>query len=492
MNARELPRDGRVRLARLALALAGLIVFYAGVLATHRLDLHPDEAQYAVWSRDLAFGYYSKPPMIAWSIRAMRGLCGEGEACVRFTATLLQAGAACFVAWAGTRLAGAHVGVMAAFVYATLPMTVFSSLFVTTDAPVCFFSAAALAFAIGALRTDRWRDWLALGVCFGLGLMSKYSMAFAVLAWWLYLAASPETRSRLLSAKHLAALVLALALFAPNLAWNAAHGFPTVAHTAEISQLDRPRFALAELGLFLLGQVGALGPVLAFVLARGILVKPRRVAEEPFRLPAIAFLLPLLLFAALAAVARANANWTAFALPAAALLVVLLARADARLRMLRTAIIVNLAIAVGFALLPYALRATPVELKGRWNPAARLAGWHTLGDEVAVRLRASPELLLMTDERLAAAELLYYARPQALVIWNPSGRVTDHFRLMNDVAARPGADVLFVTRATDPAELRGRFATVDALPTIVVAMGRETPVEFRVYRATGFKGYRAP
>jgi hypothetical protein len=486
------PRTGPADLLPFALALAVLTVFYAGVLATNRLDLHPDEAQYAVWSRDLAFGYYSKPPMIAWSIRAMRGVCGEGELCVRLTATLLQAAAACFVAWAGTRLAGARVGVLAGVAYATLPMTAFSSLFVTTDAPVCLFAAAALAFAIGALQTDRWRDWLALGASFGLGLMSKYSMALMVMAWWLYLASCPSTRPRLRSAKHFAALMLALALFVPNLAWNAAHGFPTLAHTAEISQLDRPRFALAELGLFLLGQIAVLGPLLAFVLARGIVAKPRNMAAEPFRLPATVFLLPLLLFTALAAVSRANANWTAFALPAAALLVVLLACADGRERMLATAVAVNLCAVIGFALLPHALRVLPIELEGRWNPAARLAGWNALGSEVRARLQASPELVLMSDERLAAAELLYYARPRALVMWNPGGRVTDHFRLMHDVAAHPGADVLFVTRATDPAQLHASFEAVEALPPIVVDRGREKPLELRVYRARGFKGYRAP
>ena len=34
------------------------------------LELYPDEAQYWLWSRTLAFGYYSKPPLIAWSIWA--------------------------------------------------------------------------------------------------------------------------------------------------------------------------------------------------------------------------------------------------------------------------------------------------------------------------------------------------------------------------------------------------------------------------------------
>jgi hypothetical protein len=488
MTARTAPAD----LLPFTLVLAALMVFYAGVLATNRLDLHPDEAQYAVWSRDLAFGYYSKPPLIAWSIGAMRSVCGETEPCVRFTATFMQAVAACFVAHAGARLADARLGALAGLVYATLPMTAFSSLFVTTDAPVCLFAAAAVAFAIRSLQRDRWHDWLALGASFGFGLMSKYSIALLVLAWWFYLAASPSTRPRLLSAKHGAAILVALALIAPNLAWNAAHGFPTLAHTAEISQLDRPRFALAELGLFLLGQVGVLGPLLAFALARAVLAMPCRVAGEPFRLPATLYLVPLALFTALAAVSRANANWTAFALPAGALLVALLVRADERCALLKAGVALNVTIIVVFALLPHALRASPIPMEGRWNPAARLAGWHALGDAVRARLDASPELVLMTDERLVAAELLYYARPRALVMWNPGGRVTDHFRLMHDVAAHPGADVLFVTRATDGAELRGSFETVEMLPPIVVDRGREKPMQFRAYGARGFKGYRAP
>ena len=34
------------------------------------LELYPDEAQYWLWSRTLDFGYYSKPPVIAWAIWA--------------------------------------------------------------------------------------------------------------------------------------------------------------------------------------------------------------------------------------------------------------------------------------------------------------------------------------------------------------------------------------------------------------------------------------
>ena len=37
-------------------------------------DLFVDEAQYWLWSQHLDFGYYSKPPMIAWVIRAATAL----------------------------------------------------------------------------------------------------------------------------------------------------------------------------------------------------------------------------------------------------------------------------------------------------------------------------------------------------------------------------------------------------------------------------------
>jgi len=39
------------------------------------LPLQVDEAQYLGWSRDPAFGYYSKPPMIAWALGMNRAAC---------------------------------------------------------------------------------------------------------------------------------------------------------------------------------------------------------------------------------------------------------------------------------------------------------------------------------------------------------------------------------------------------------------------------------
>jgi hypothetical protein len=54
------------------------------------VDLFFDESQYWSWSRELAFGYFSKPPLLAWLIAAAERVCGDSEACIRAPAPLLS------------------------------------------------------------------------------------------------------------------------------------------------------------------------------------------------------------------------------------------------------------------------------------------------------------------------------------------------------------------------------------------------------------------
>ena len=75
----------------------GFLVLVLTVLTIVRLiglrlsvvDLFYDEAQYWSWSRDLAFGYYSKPPLLAWLIAVAEQACGSAEWCVRAPAPIL-------------------------------------------------------------------------------------------------------------------------------------------------------------------------------------------------------------------------------------------------------------------------------------------------------------------------------------------------------------------------------------------------------------------
>src|SRR5688572_21438287 len=88
--------------AGLGLLLAVRLV----ALKFNATDLFFDEAQYWSWSLEPAFGYYSKPPLIAWVIGAATALCGTSEFCIRLPSPLMHTATALIVFMIGRRLYG--------------------------------------------------------------------------------------------------------------------------------------------------------------------------------------------------------------------------------------------------------------------------------------------------------------------------------------------------------------------------------------------------
>ncbi|MGB3133280.1 MAG: glycosyltransferase family 39 protein, partial [Candidatus Macondimonas sp.] len=162
--------------------LVALTALRIALLAASPLDLFVDEAQYWLWSTTPDFGYYSKPPVIAWVIALTTALAGDGEWAVRLASPLLHGGTAGFVFLAGRALYGPRVGVGAALLYASLPAVSFSSFLISTDVPLLLcWSAALYALIQAEQRGGLW--WPALGLALGLGLLSKYAMAFFLVGW---------------------------------------------------------------------------------------------------------------------------------------------------------------------------------------------------------------------------------------------------------------------------------------------------------------------
>src|SRR5215218_9297550 len=96
--------------------VAVLTILRLAVLFATPLELYPDEAQYWLWSRALGFGYFSKPPMIAWLIAATTTL-GNDEAFVRLAAPLLNAGTALALYGVSKQLYGTRTGLVACAIY---------------------------------------------------------------------------------------------------------------------------------------------------------------------------------------------------------------------------------------------------------------------------------------------------------------------------------------------------------------------------------------
>jgi 4-amino-4-deoxy-L-arabinose transferase-like glycosyltransferase len=432
------------------ICLAALTLFRLATLAFSQTELFFDEAQYWFWSRDLAFGYYSKPPLIAWIIRGATEVCGQSEACIRAPSALIHAATATVVFALGRHLDDARTGFWSGLVYATLPGVSLSSSLISTDAPLLFFVALSL-FAVVKLQVNAsWRWGAILGIGIGFGLLSKYAMSYFMLCLALYAVWTKDGRALLKDARLYAALAIAAALIAPNLIWNAHNGFATLKHTADNANLRNSLFHPAEALDFVTGQFGVFGPLLfaaLLVYCANWLRDPqwRGQAGMPERL-LLAFCVPvLLLMATQALLSRAHANWAAFAYIAATVLIasVLLRHRWRRVFIASLAIHLAIALLIGIG----GIFAGRLALPGGFDPYARLLGWKALAEVSAQKARAGGFAAIATDKRALAAELLYYLRDAAIpvVAMRDDGPPDDHFEMKRPLDATTPRPVLLVS-----------------------------------------------
>jgi 4-amino-4-deoxy-L-arabinose transferase-like glycosyltransferase len=457
----------------LLLCVAGLTAFRLAALALSRTELFFDEAQYWYWSRELAFGYYSKPPLIGWIIRGATEICGMGEACIRAPSPIIHAATAMLVYGIGRSLYDARIGFWSGLVYATLPGVSFSSGIISTDVPLLFCIALALLALIRMQAGASWGWAVALGLALGLGLNAKYAMSYFLVCLAVYAIATPPGRRLLRDVRLYAALGLAAALIAPNLWWNAQNKFATFAHTADNANwsgnLLHPLNALE----FFAGQFGIFGPVLfASLLAllpriwRGASPTGNSGAERML----LSFCLPVIgLILIQALLSRAHANWAAFAYVAATVLVTATLLREGWTRLFRASLALHLAVilvlAIGGA---FAGRFT---LPGGTDPYQRVLGWRAMAEMAAAKAEAEGYRTIATDRRALAAELLYYLRDRNIAVVAlraGDGRPRDHFELTRPLTAETPRPVLVVSQG------RGNAANMDPAGTIHIGAGGES------------------
>jgi hypothetical protein len=474
----------------LVLLLALVAGWRLAAIAAYDHGLFVDEAQYIDWAREPAFGYYSKPPVLAWAIAVMTGLCGEAPLCVRGGAVLMYSAAAVLLFFAGLRLFDARVALLGALLYFLSPGLALTSLFITTDAPLALFTCASLLFAARALHGHGWFDWTALGVCFGLGLMSKYSFALFVGGFLFYLLITRERRRLLIGARLWLALAIAGLLFVPNLIWNVHHSFATFTHTAEISGLEQPTFRIAKLGEFLGGQFLVFGPLTFAALLALPWLRGTVLHTEGGRMVGAIALVPLAAFTALAFLSRTLLNWAFVALAPAILLVAAAWVRGGYLRWRSWSLGVNVLMVVLATHLPTWTRLAGIELKRGQDPYSRTMGWRTLGAAVSEAWRTQADTRILANDRWVMAELLYYVQPlpRDALMWNPGGPVDDHYRLTRDAGKHKGESFLFVTTG-DASGLLSYFEAAKLVREVPIRTHKDATVLYRIYRLDGFKGY---
>ncbi len=424
-----------------------------GSLSVNATDLYVDEAQYWVWAQAPAWGYFSKPPLLAWLIAGAQALCGGGEACVRAPSPIVWGLTAVATAGVAHSLFDGRAALWAGLGVLLAPGVAYSARLISTDVPLLlFWSLALLAFVrLRAGGDVRWS--LLLAAAFGLGLLAKYAMIYFVGGLVLAAVVDPASRRAALRPQVWLALAGGALLLLPNLAWNATHDFATLRHTADNAAgsgltLD----PLRALG-FLFAQAGVVGPV-TFITTAVALVAALRGRGTPETRLLLAFCVPLwLALTTMALITEANANWAAPALIAAAVLApaMLLSRP-------RGPLWLGLGLAFGLAVQGLLLWTDPQArtLVVNDRPVyGRTVGWDAFGAAIADRAAAEGVDLVVAERRSELAALIYYTRDRDLDVraWPPApgDAPQDHFQLDRPLISGP---VLAIAPCADA----GRFA----------------------------------
>ena len=473
---------------RLAIIVLGAILATRIVsLWFNNTELFFDEAQYWAWGKEPAFGYFSKPPLLAWIIGLVTAIFGNSEFAVRLASPILHTATAAMIGLTGARLFDQKTGFWSAIVFATLPAVSLSSTVISTDVPLLFLWSVALYAFLRLEERDDAGSAVVLALAVGLGMLAKYAMLYFLACAVLYSLVVGERPHMLARAKFWLAMLAALLIFSPNIVWNMQHSFATVGHTGENIGWGGGLHFLAFLE-FLGSQFGVMGPLLFGIFLAAIFRLPieginrQQVFLLSFSVPVLA----IICFQAL--MSKAYANWAALTYVAATVLVadLMVNRIPQwwlRVSMtMHSVVLAVLAIAVAFS------QSGQLPLPEGVDPFKRMQGSHEMAAIIRKAAAGGDYRAILSDNRRGTSLMIYYLRDETVPVqaWFEGGRPNDHFEMTRAWQDEKLEPVLYFTWSRNPAAIISSFKDAELVSEVSIGSG-EIP-RIWLYRLAGYRG----
>jgi|GEM_PF-1788213 len=322
LSGESLKQSKEERSSKIAIwFIVGLTLIRLVYHAFRPIELMGDESYYWDWSRHLDWGYYSKPPMIAW-LYGLGSFLGGG---VGYTfifkgmAVLISSARLGFIFLATRRLLGAQVAMWATLLVGSSVADFALSSLLTPDNPMllgwfaAFYATVRLSDKKGANgKSAKWL-YLLMFMALGFGLLSK-QMVFVLMGLiliWAMIGARHLLKKRLFYLSVVGANVWLI----PSWWWNANNGNATSDHTAHHFEPAKMGFEaiFSRFAEFIGQELLIIGlvtfPVILFLCVRYFREFRRLEKNEKM---VLTFCVPvLLIMMAMMVRQRVNANWPA-------------------------------------------------------------------------------------------------------------------------------------------------------------------------------------
>ena len=488
------------------LSANALLAYLAGVNVLLHLFDDPsygyfrDELYYIACSDHLAWGYVDHPPLSIFLLAAERWLFGDSLFAIRLLAVLATAASVVLTGLLARALGGGRAAQwLAALTYLITGWSLAFGSFYSMNAFDALLWLVALLIVARMLRRNDDRQWLAFGIVCGIGLLNKFSIGFLAFGVVVGIALSPS-RTLLWSRWLLIGAALALLLFLPHIAWQAANGFPTLefmsnAARLKITAMPPLAFAaalvteadpvtlpvwLAGLGYLLLAPSMRTFRALGFAFVAILILFLVQTAKPYYLAPAF----PILLAAggiAIETLARQTGAWIEKVATAWLVLGGLFA-IPATLPLLPPATLVRYQHFLGVEI-PHEERGAAAALP---QILADRFGWENLVASVAKVYHSLPD-----DERARAGILAgNYGEAGAIDFFGPRfglpKAISGHNNYWLWGPRDATGDVVIVIGATRE-QLSGVFDRVDLAETVVSAYAQPSETDLPIFVAYGLK-----
>ncbi len=383
-----------------------LTVFVIKVLSIFYspLSLSVDEAQYWDWSNNLDFGYFSKPPFIAWLIASTTYFFGIAEWSIRLSSPIIHLLIAVVIWLISKSVYNVKVANFITLIWATLPLTSFGSLIISTDTPLLLFWCLSLFTLLKTLESNKIIWPILLGISIGLAFLTKYAALYFIIILICLIILNERFKKNVF--KFILTICVFLLVCAPNLYWNYVNDLSTFSHTAYNANLDTVSLNYLEPMKFIGSQLVICGP---FILIAYLFKITKFKSHNKNEFLLICFSLPILILIIIQAFLKtSNANWAATAFPGIIILIGSFMY-NQKNKIILVGIKLNLIINIGIFVLLIKIFITgnlnPIDLKS--DPLRKLKGYSEQSKTIKLYLDSEKPSALIFSRRNEITKFSY-------------------------------------------------------------------------------------
>jgi len=444
-----------------------------------KLQLHPDEAYYWLWSQHLDLSYYDHPPMVAYFIK-LTTLFSNSEFFVRLS-SLICLLIVIYLIWKLTKeIFSPRTALLSVLIFVLYPFNIVSFM-ITPDIPLILFWTMTVYFLYKSIKTGEMQYWILAGITTGLTLLSKYSAILLIIGLFIFLLTTKEYRIILKKPYLYLFFIIAFIVFSPVIFWNYKHNWVSFIYQFNNGISDITSYDFRNVFIFLSGQIltgGITFSIIGLILGTINLFNK----DNTMRFLSLFAILPFIFFTVSSIHKLAEANW---ALPGFICMTLIISdyfiKNKTRIKNVLLGTSLGFCFILSIIMYSHALfRIIPVEKINRvWvltDPTNWFYGWK----EFANYIKPYQNIPVLPINIQLASELNYY--------WNKNGIIVSNdqeFKYLKFNELNKSNDCIAINYSSDvstPKPDKNKFKEMKLQEIVKVKRGNHIIRNFYIYK----------